>query len=203
VTSVTPTTIQVRTPTGSGLAAVTLSNANGTATLPSAYAYVDPALAARFGNVNVALGDRENVLLVNGSAGDANREITLAVGQPFSIGVASPSSRASATFAFYAWAGASSGATLAVQPAGLGIAVFPTPLNGPPPASLKKIANNTGYRALGAANLASTPAPTTLVNRPTGWPRQVTVTLQAILQDLGSQSSSGFSMSNAVVLHVQ
>ncbi len=194
--------VQVRTPAGSGTVDVTVTNSNGSSTLAGAYGYIDPAIAARFGHVNVALGDRENVLLVNGSAGDSSRVVVVETRKPLVVDVASPSSRPSSAFALYFWTRAPDAGSLAEQPSDLGAMVFPTPFNPGATPQPKKIANNTGVAAFGPANVASISAPSTVVNRPRGLKNPITVAIQGIIQDDGSRSASRYSITNAVILQV-
>ncbi|MBI1849307.1 MAG: IPT/TIG domain-containing protein [Planctomycetes bacterium] len=201
VVSVSSTAIDVLTPAGLGVVDVVVTNTIGSATLTSAYTYAPPELAARFGNVNVGAGDREDVLLVNAVPGDANREVVLTTGQPFTITMGSPSSRASARFAIYVWNGASSAATLRGQPANLGVAVFPTPLNFGDAPQPRQIGNNFDLR-LGSATFATSRAPSLIGQLPNGWPRRLVATMQGIIQDDGSQIANRVSLTNAIVLRI-
>ncbi|MBI3848092.1 MAG: hypothetical protein HY292_25940 [Planctomycetes bacterium] len=194
--------VTVRTPAGTGVADVTISSVFGTFTLPAAYTYVDPAIAARFGNVNVGLGDRESVLLVNGNTGDIDRELTSHVGQPLDVYMQSPSSRATSSFALYVWIGVPSPSSLTTIPHGLGSMIFPTPFAGTTPQP-RVIFNNLGHDALlGAPSFPSTAAPAPVFSRAGGAQARLNLAFQGIIQDDGSASARGFSITNAVILHV-
>jgi hypothetical protein len=183
-----------------GPADVTVVSSTGSATLPAAYVAVEPDLAARFGNVDVGNGNRVDVLLVNGSAGDARREIVVASGGALRVTVGAPPATVPAPFAAYVWAGEATPATLAPQPLGLGVAVFPTPFSGGLPQP-RRVANNAGApNALGFPNFPSAPAPSTLFDGAA--PRPFVATLQAIIADQGSQARRDASLTNAVIVRV-
>lgn len=202
VLSVTSERIDVLTPPGTGTVDVVLANSAGTASFLTAYAYVAPDVAARFGNVNLGRGDREKVLFVNRSPGDLVGETTVGVGEPLSIFMQVPSSRSAARFAFYAWLGAPLPGTIRTQPAGLGTSVFPTPLNagdGPQP---RAIANNWDPR-LGVASFPAAPAPSFVLERGRGVPAPLVVTFQGIIQDNGSRLPQRASLTNAVIVRFE
>ncbi|MBI1850729.1 MAG: IPT/TIG domain-containing protein [Planctomycetes bacterium] len=206
VLTVSPTLITARTPPGTGTVDVTVVNRGSSVTLPRAYTFVavPPDIEARYGNVNVALGNRESVLLVNAQQGDdMNRELTLGVRQAISIVMTQPSSRVSARFALYVWVGAPTPALLTTLPRGLGNMVLPPPFmpGGPHP---RVVFNNAGFnRTLGAPTFPSHPAPTQVLNRPRGLRNPATLTLQGLIQDNGSQIPEHWSITNAVILRVQ
>ncbi len=203
VVAVSPTGAQVRTPAGTGTAAIVVSNPAGCAIASAPYQYVSPAIAARFGNVNVGSGDRENVLTVNSSFGDASREIFVNRGEFLSMDMANPSSLPVARWVLYAWLGIPVAGNLSPHPQGLGSTVFPTPVTGgsPPPV---KIWNNFGFRPiLGTPNFPSSPAPSNVFRRPGGAPIQITATFQGFIQDSGSQIPQSVSITNALILHIQ
>jgi HYR domain-containing protein/IPT/TIG domain-containing protein/WD40 repeat protein len=199
---VTASRIRFRTPAGSGTVDVEVVNSNGTGLLPSSYTYVDAALAARFGNVNVALGDRENVLTINGSIGDGFRQVFVNQHQSITGAMVPPSSRTTARFAMYAWARFPGGVNLKVQPFGLGTTCFPTPLTHNCLPQPNAIWNNLGFtNFLGTATFPSTPAPSTFFTYP-GFGSQRSITFQGFVQDDGSQNSRNASITNAVILRV-
>jgi Tol biopolymer transport system component len=202
VVSVGPRRVSVRTPAGAGGADVTVVNQNGSATLPAAYTYVDPVLAARYGNVNVARGNRADVLLVNGGVGDpTTRELFVAVGQPVTVQMIAAPGRAVSRFVLYAWNRVADASTLSPQPFGLGTMVYPTPLGGGAPQPVA-IFNNVGRRAvLGAPTHPSSPAPSNLGT--TSFPIPRAVTLQGFIEDDGAQIPQGMAITNAVIVRAQ
>src|SRR5262249_6882542 len=121
VLEVAPQSITVSTPRGRGTVDVVVSSAVGRTVVPTAYTYVPPELAARYGNVNVGRANRENVLLLNALTGDPERrEIGVAAGQPLQCVLNSPSSRASSRYVVYAWRGAPSLASFTTLPRSVG-----------------------------------------------------------------------------------
>ncbi|MBI1850899.1 MAG: PD40 domain-containing protein [Planctomycetes bacterium] len=204
IVAVLPDRVDVRTPAGTGSVDVTIRAAEGVAVLRSAFSYVEPTFFARVGNVNEGIGDREDVLLVNSQRGeDYTRTVALGVGQSISVVMLSPSSRPSAPFVLYAWIGVPNAHSLQFLRRGLGTMVFPPPFGAgnPQPSA---IWNNAGYvLTLGAPTLASRPAPSIVFRRASGSPHPVVLALQGLIADRGSQHSSGWSVTNAVVLRIR
>lgn len=199
--------VGLRTPPGRGVVDIVVANAHGSTTLPTSFTYVEPAIAARWGNVNVALGDRENVLRVNGDSGsEPDRAVVVQVHQPIDVQLAEPSSRsgdggAGSRFVLYGWVGPPTAGTLIGLPGGIGVMVLAPPFLGGRPAA---IWNNVGFHGfLGTPTHPSSPAPSTVFRRLSGTSRPVTVTLQGIIEDDGSAIPQSFSITNAVILRVQ
>ncbi|MBI3847209.1 MAG: IPT/TIG domain-containing protein [Planctomycetes bacterium] len=195
--------IAVTTPPGVDTVDIVVSDDNSTATLPAAYTFVAPALAARVGNVNAGRGDRENVLSLNAVSGDpTTREVALTVNRSITVVMSTPSSRSSAKFALYAWQGEPTAATLTLLPRGLGSLVFPAPFVSavPQPAV---IWNNIGHNStLGAPSLASSSAPSLVFRRQRGAQRPAVATFQGLIEDSASQIPEGVSVTNAIVLRI-
>jgi len=160
-----------------------------------------PEIAARFGTVNAAGASLANVLLVNGSAGQRQRVVTVSVLDPVEASlVAPPAGPTPAAFALYAWAGEPDLSTLTVQPHHLGVTGFPTPLQGSPPQPAV-VWNNLGhFGRLGVASHPSSPAPSILFSKTARVP--ATVSLQGFIQDAGSAADGPVSVTNAVVLKI-
>lgn len=196
--------IRVRTPPGAGVADVSVSSTTGTSTLFASYLYLAPEIAARLGNVHTGRGDREDVLTINGSRGDSNREMTLAIGAPLTITMSSPSSLATASFALYAWRRIPDVTTLAPQPMLLGTMVLSTPLDRTGGSRPAGIWNNIGHTSrLGVPSLPSTAAPSTVLRLDQGAPRALDATFQGFVIDVASATSLGASVTNAIVLRVR
>jgi len=164
-----------------------------------------PETAARFGTVDAGTPNAiADVLLANGSAGDrTTREIALAAGEALRVDmVAPPAGPATAPFALYAWSGEPTIDTITMQPFGLGWTGFATPLQGGSPLA---IWNNLGrFGSLGAPTRPSTPAPSRVLNVPSGLPLGTVVTLQGYIADDGSAVTRGpASVTNAVVLRAE
>ncbi|MBI3845694.1 MAG: PD40 domain-containing protein [Planctomycetes bacterium] len=203
IVSSSATTLVVRTPPGFGTVDVRVSDLVATATLPAAFTYVSEDVYARYGNVNVARGIREDVLLVNAVTGDPLlRTVAVAVGMPIRVTLLSPSSRTFSPFAIYGWRGSPGPSTLAPQPFGVGSMVFATPLDAGAAVRPAWIANNLDPR-LGSSSGSFPPAPTTLVNLSSGRSRSGTVTLQGFVRDDASASSHRVSVTNAVILRIR
>jgi Tol biopolymer transport system component len=201
VSSIDGDRVTVRTPPGSGSVEITLSNTYDAVTVEAAFRYVEPWIAARYGNVNAGAGLREDVLFVNAWSGEAlSREMVLPAGQPIVAAVLPPSSRASARFAIYLWARAQTPGVRYVLPRGLGAMVLALPFaGGSPPV----VWNNAGYRrALGAPTHDSRPAPSILF-RSSGLSAPITLALQGLIEDAGSEIPEGFSVTNAILARIE
>jgi Tol biopolymer transport system component len=195
--------VDVRTPAGSGIADVAIANRNGAFTLPAAFRYERADVVARWGDVNVGRGDREDVLLVNALTGDErNREISLETLRRIVVVMTTPSSRPRARFALWAWIAEPDPSTLAALPQGIGSMVFAPPFaeaSRPPNA----VWNNLGRsRRLGAATRSSRPAPSIVFDRATGARNPATVALQGIVEDDAAANPLGISVTNAIVLRI-
>ncbi|MBI1850588.1 MAG: HYR domain-containing protein [Planctomycetes bacterium] len=203
IVSVTSTQMQVRTPPGSGTADVSVTNSNGTSTLPGSYSYIAPEIAVRLGNVNVALGDRENVLTINSSIGGPTREVTVPVDTLIRAVVVAPTSRTTSRFVIYAWPGVPGAGNVTPQPAQLGSTIFPTPLTRALTPQPFRIWNNIGNESqLGVPTYPSNPAPSTLFNVAHGLRNPLVAGFQGFIRDDGAGSPRGFSVTNAVILRV-
>ena len=161
-------------------------------------------VAACFGTVGAAHASLENVLFVNGDAGDARRVVHLATRERITIDMtASSAGPTPAPFALYLWTSPPDATTLAPQPHGLGVMTHSTPLDGSgtPPA---RIWNNIGFPiTLGSPDLPSSAAPSRIIDAPRGVSLELTLTLQGILRDDGSAASVPYSLTNAVVVRVR
>jgi hypothetical protein len=197
-----PNRILVRTPPGSGIADVVVSTSRLSSRLPGAFEYVPSWQAARFGNVNASSGAREDVLLVDGIAGDSRtRDIRLPVRTPLSVAMLAPSTRLRARFAVYAWLAPPGAADATVQPRGVGTTVFPTPLQVGASPQPFAIGNNLAAR-LGAATFGTTPAPSLIGRASRGVGRPLVFTMQGFIEDDGSAIPAHVSVTNAVIVNV-
>jgi Tol biopolymer transport system component len=196
--------LHVRTPPGTDTSTVRVFDANGAWRLDASFTYVEPALAARYGNVNAARGDREDVLLVNATSGDAEtRTLTLSPSASVRAVMVPPTSRASARFVLYGWRGEPDATTLTSLPRGAGMLVFPAPFTGGAPQP-RAIWNNLGFaRTLGPATLASRAAPSIVFSLPHGVGRAATATLQGLIEDDAAGIPQHVSVTNAIVLRMR
>jgi IPT/TIG domain-containing protein/WD40 repeat protein len=199
IVSITPTRLTVKTPPGIGIVDVSVASSIGMGVGLGAFAYEDPQLAARRGNVNVGAGSREDVLRIDGDVGDDSRQIAVNVGRPLEIEVGVPSSRATARFVLYAWRGSTDLSTLTPLPRSLGRMTFAPPFVAPS-AGAQTVFNNAGRsRLLGQPLLPSSPAPFTFASRG-GVRRSATVTIQGVIEDARSAIPDGWSLTNAIEL---
>jgi hypothetical protein len=164
-----------------------------------------PEQACRFGSVDLAVaGVPQNVLTINGSAGNGGRVVRVPVDERISIDVvASASGPDPGPFVLYLWDGKPEPSTLTLLPKSLGTLCFPMLATGGEPQP-RKTWNNLGrYRKLGSPDFPSTPAPSNVLDAPRGVGFPVTATLQGILLDNGSVAEGPASITNAVVLRVE
>ena len=201
VVRVTPNSMAFRTPPGVGTADVTVMNSGGAATVAGAHTYVEPAIASRFGNVNVGAGDRENVILINGSAGDAERIVDVGPREEFFVNVQAPSSRTQARYVIYGHVGMPTNDTAAPVGFDLGLIGFPLPSAGGTPLATF---NLLGHKPLlGTSDFNSRPAPSELFRRRRGVAGPLTLTLQGLMQDNEARTDTKLSVTNAAILRVQ
>ncbi|MBI1849585.1 MAG: S8 family serine peptidase [Planctomycetes bacterium] len=181
-----------------------VSNDVGEARLERGFLYVEIAgnAACRLGNVDAANGSPVPVLGVDAGVGDG-LTIRLARGESFSLIVSPPPAGPEpAGFALYAMPALPSAATVAVQPFGIGTACLPTPLTPSVTAPIRVLANSLGHRTrLGRPMRNSTPAPAS-ISFARGLRGPATLTVQGLIEDLGS-SGPGISVTNAVVVWIR
>jgi len=165
---------------------------------------LDPVAAARFGAVNAAAGALADVVLVNGSPGDARRRVVVRTYEPVRLEVLpAPAGPAPGPFVLYLWEETSDPYTLSPQPFGLGVMSFATPLAGDPLHRPSRIWNNLGFRRrLGHPTSPSRPAPFVAIDRPGGFPVRQRMTVQGFQSDHASIADGPLSITNAVVLEV-
>ncbi|MBI1849052.1 MAG: hypothetical protein HYR85_01780 [Planctomycetes bacterium] len=163
--------------------------------------------APRGGNVIGATGSSTDVLFVNGSAGDAERAVSVHVGDPIDVRLdRAPSGPEPANYALWAWPGLPRRATAAiVGGTPIGCTVNPSPLAGvesPQPALCGL--GGLGPEFCSSARLIRLPrrAPWE-ATREHGLARHATLTLQGMIENAGATNSAGLSVTNAVVLRVQ
>ncbi len=162
----------------------------------------------RPGTVNTGAGAATDVLFVNGSAGSpGERIVTVNRGEPITVDLlAAPLGPSPARYAALAWRHAPTGSfDLIAQGHTLGCTVNPTPFNAnqtPQPFRCLR----GGLPPIVCGSVPELPAPSRApfsISRPQGIAGAVTISLQGLLEDLGSSSSVDFSVTNAVILRVQ
>jgi hypothetical protein len=159
------------------------------------------------GTVNAAAGPMTDVLFVNGSSGDDSRTVTVAIGSPVSASLAaSPSGPASARYCLWIWtAPPTHEVNLDLGSSVLGCVVNPTPFQPfltPQPFRVAAAGLPPVFSA-GITGLHSPPAAPWTLTQARGFAQPRTLTLQGVIEDAGSLSADGFSVTNAVVLIVQ
>lgn len=161
--------------------------------------------ACRWGTVDVAAaGTPQNVLTINGSAGDGGRVVNVGLSSAISVDLlASASGPEPGNYVLYAWAGEPNASTLAPMPKNLGTLCFPMLATGGDPQPLKTWNNIGRQNKLGTPDFPSTPAPSNVLNTPVGSDSPLTATLQGILLDDGSAADGPASITNAVVLRIE
>lgn len=162
---------------------------------------------ARRGTVDAGNGREPiDVLMVNGLPGDGRaRTLTVSRRVPFSVTIGAPPSKGlgPAPFCLYGWIAAPN----AWDPAPLSSPVplsLASPLTGGSPQPALVWNNFPGTRAaqLGTADRFSLPAPSVVVDRPSGLPRAGSFFLQGIIRD--SQSPNQIAAAtNAIQVIVQ
>ncbi len=190
--------VAVRTPPGTGTVDVTVTNSNGTRTAVGAHTYVEPGMASRFGNINIRRGDRENILLLNDSAGDQNRVVHVPLGTQFNLQMLAPQTRAGSRFVLYAFLGAPSNVSATALSNDLGLMSFAPTFAGGTPFRVWTQLRGTA----GVADFPSSPAPSRIFWSQ-GRTLPFTATFQGIVRDDASRAAIGFSISNSVTLDVQ
>jgi len=164
-----------------------------------------PKVDALAGNVNVQNGPPANVLFVNGSYGDeANRTVTLAADEAIQISMDTTPSRPAGNtrFVLYAFVTAPNAATERdIALLSIGRTAMPMPLSEASP-KLKRTWNNIGHHELlGAPDFPSSPAPSTVLSKPSGVGRAGTFTFQGLILD--PMASNGLvAVTNGIVLQV-
>ncbi len=210
-TSVTPVVVDASTltataPAGlSGPADVTVSNGNGSDSLAGGFEYIGPEVTALYGAVNAGAGPVADVLLVNGGIGDPKtRVVRLGVGEAFLLTTIAAPSAVTSKFALYVWTGPPDAGTPREQPFGIGTTAFPTPLQSADSPQAAAIFNNIGkFSKLGTPDYPSRPAPSTVVNKASGFGRPLVVTIQGLMVDVASAGAKKGSATNGVVVMIE
>lgn len=185
---------------------VRVENDAGGGTLAGGFLVRSASLACRVGNVNAGAGaPPADVLLVNGTSGDADHVVRLAPGITFVASLAPPPSRLARTspYVVYAWDGPPADAGVRAWPFLIGLSAFPTPLSTGMPQPFE-VWNTIGKPAkIGAPTRASSPAPASLWILPSGFPAPRTLTLQGLVRDDASLvPEKKYSATNAVVIEI-
>ncbi|MBI1849828.1 MAG: VCBS repeat-containing protein [Planctomycetes bacterium] len=158
----------------------------------------------RHGTVNCGAGTPADVLFVNGSSGDFQREMPIGHGQPVVVRMdAPPAGPVSARFAVYGWGRAPHVGSVVTLDHFAGRIIFPIAGTGGRPQP-RVVANNLGFPNLfGIPTRTSSPAPTVLMDHPEGIRGPRDITIQGFIEDAAARTPHGVSVTNAIVLHVE
>lgn len=156
------------------------------------------------GTVNAGAGAITDVLLVNGSAGNALRNVTANRGDVVTFDLqAAPAGSGSGRNLLWVWRGEPQNAQdLVANGSPIGCFVNPTPILlglNPQPTFCLRSSGIPPVACSGTNALPQSPVPWSVTNRVNG---RLTVTIQGLIEDLGSAHPTGFSATNAVTLIV-
>jgi hypothetical protein len=179
-------------------------NETGPAEVLQAAVRAWPLPSCRLGTVDLAVSATPaQVLTINGSAGEGH-VVEIPIGEAVEVQIQpSPSGPDPGRFALYAWLGEPDPSDPVPQPQQLGTMCFPSPLSGGVPQP-KRVWNNIGKSSrLGEPDYPSSPAPSVVFRKTTGFGTPLTATFQGFLLDAGSIADVPASVTNAVVLDVR
>ena len=164
------------------------------------------------GTVNLTSGSVEDVLQLNGTPGDSDREVMVAEGASLTATMQLSSAGSDGRFVVHANFGAPTHSNRTIVPRSIGTMCFPVLLDmGATPDA---VWNNIGRVSRigssqyfdGSSIVNPAPAPTNFIDLssgdPTWLPTGTTVTFQGITRDQGSASPKMASATNAVVLRI-
>ncbi|MBI1851125.1 MAG: hypothetical protein HYR85_12345 [Planctomycetes bacterium] len=159
------------------------------------------------GNVNAGSGPVTDVLFVNGSAGDANRDVFVPTNTAIQVRLdAAPAGSDTGNYVVWAWVGPPTNPfVLDVGTSFLGTTANPTPFQPfASPQPFRCLRGGLPPQFCGSATEVRAPrsAPWSVL-KGNGLPHPITLTIQGVLQDLGAASADQYSVTNGVVLHVQ
>ncbi len=170
------------------------------------------------GNVDSLNGSPDDVLLVNGSAGGAERTVVVPAGTPFTIQLqAPPAGPSPAVYGLWLWSDAldtlgvydlnvpgNAGFRGGVDPVRIGCTVGPTPFDGssmPQPMHCVRGAGVPGRFCRGIAE-AQGPASAPFMRSKT-FQNPQTLILQGVIQDSGADNTVGYSVTNRITLVIE
>lgn len=183
------------------------SGTGGDAPTTSVSIQADPApsITCRAGNVNAGIGPTADVLYANGSVGaPTDRKVTFSQTDPFTVSMVEPPAipGGPAKFVLYFFLGSPTASTVRTLPIGLGTFCMPIFLTDANPQGLKKLTNNIGKpNQLGVSDFPSQPAPTTVLQKPSGIGVSLTAYMQGLIIDPGSPQGQA-AVTNGIVLEV-
>lgn len=169
-----------------------------------AYEYGSDPSECATGTVNAGVGSIVDVLLVNGSSGGPSRTVVSPSGGILSISLDdSPAGSGRGRYVLWGWSGTATNAQdLVVRGASVGCVVNPTPVHiGLTPQPILCIpSSGISVRACPGVRPGRPSVPWMLAETVE---RELTVTLQALIEDQGAIHPVGFSTTNAVTVVVE
>ncbi len=170
-----------------------------------AFEFAPDGLACRYGNVDAGEAFPEDVLFVDGSAGDIDRIVRPMAQRPLHIDLLSPPrGPRRAPFVLLASQGAPTDGTTSAQPRYVGTMCFRTPLTGSGPEVLTVFNNVPGSAArsiFGDGAARSSPAPFAFTVRADRVRTGRRITLQGFIANWASRTGT-VAITNAVVIVV-
>lgn len=174
-------------------------------------------VAVRFGNLRRAPQPTmpirsEDVLALNGEAGDAQRRVAVAEGDSIVIGISRPTAGGNGKYVVHGNLGEPTLSDLTILPFQIGLFGFPLLLSdGAAPAviwnTIGKESQIGSNEYFGASVPAPVRAPAILLDLPAGdlvnLPAGTTITFQGVIVDPNAASPRGASVTNALVLGVE
>ncbi len=168
----------------------------------AAYVFLTPE--CRAGTVNAGSLRSHRVIRVNAETGGTSGDVNVPIRTPIIVDITnSESGPGKALYVLYAWLGEPDASTVSLQPFDIGTTCFPTFLSVglPKPTA---IWNNVGFEnRLGVPTFPSFPAPSIVFVSDRGSGRPLTFTLQGFLEDNGSAASVPWSVTNAIIVHIE
>lgn len=166
--------------------------------------YTTEAMA---GTVNSGSGSVVDVLTVNGTSGGTDRRVRVSTGSPVTLALGAAPLSPSGRYVLWMWNSLpGTPIPLSVGMAQLGSLVHPIPPLGGNPLPTRCI-RNPGFPASACNGITEVPSPSPRtpwsVTNPRGSSNPLTLTLQGIVEDAGAGNSTGFSVTNALVLSVE
>jgi hypothetical protein len=161
----------------------------------------------RYGQINGRVGLVQDVLFVNGSAGDpVRRRLTIGRRAPFAITLASaPIGPQVAPYVLYAFLGVPDNPDITRLPLELGTMAFPIPLTGSAPSTMtlvNNIVHPQSKAALGCGLLRNVADAPVAIPIDRGIGARLEISFQALLVDAGSENRQA-TATNCVVVEVR
>jgi hypothetical protein len=132
------------------------------------------------------------------------RQIVMTQSDPFLLTMDAPPSKPGgpSRFVLYFYVGTPTAATLRALPLGLGTFCMPTYMTDENPAGLKRVTNNIGrVNQLGQSDFPSSPAPSAVLDKPSGIGKTGTIFIQGLVLDAWSPQGQA-AITNGIQLEL-